>query len=86
MPAEGQRKLDSSIFAAAEKFGLLEVTYLSFARNLDYSAPFMASDVVHVLTSVLEAPPKPPVPYAELSGHQVKCFWEAYDLLEGGAQ
>jgi hypothetical protein len=46
----------------------------------------MASDVVHVLTSVLEAPPKPPVPYAELSGHQVKCFWEAYDLLEGGAQ
>lgn len=63
MPAEAQRKLDASIFAAAEKFGLLEVIYLSFARNLDYAAAFMASDMVHVLTATLEAPPPTPLPY-----------------------
>lgn len=63
MPVEAQKKLDSSIFTAAEKFALLDVAYYSFARNLDYSAPFMASDVVYVLTATLEAPPSPPISY-----------------------
>jgi cell division control protein 45 len=53
MPAEGQRKLDGSVFAAAEKHGLLDITYHSFARNVDHSAPFMASDFVHILTATL---------------------------------
>lgn len=86
MSNEGQRKLDGSVFAAAEKHGLLDITYHSFARNVDHSAPFMASDFVHILTSTLEAPAIPAVPYTELPAHQIKCFWEAYDLLEGGQQ
>ena len=75
MPVEGQKMLDSSIFTAAEKFGLLEVAYLSFARNLDYSTAYMASDVVHILTPVLEAAPQTTLSNADIAQHQVKCFW-----------
>lgn len=65
----------SSLFNAAEKFGLLEVAYLSFSRNLDYSTAYMASDVVHILTSVLEAAPQTTLSNADMQEHQIKCFW-----------
>jgi hypothetical protein len=53
MPVESQRKLESSIIPSAEKYGLLEVAYMSFVRNVDYTAAFMASDFCYALISVL---------------------------------
>jgi cell division control protein 45 len=82
MPLDSQRKIDSSIFPAAEKFGLHEVTFMSFARHIDCSASLMASDYYCILTSVLENAPSG-LGYEELYDHRVKSFWQAYDLLEG---
>jgi hypothetical protein len=42
----------------------------------------MASDYYHILTSILETPPKHPVPFEELSDYRIKCFWEAYEILD----
>jgi cell division control protein 45 len=57
MPLDSQRKIDANIFPAAEKFGLHEVTFMSFVRHVDSSASLTASDFCCVLTAVLEAAP-----------------------------
>lgn len=67
MPSESQIKLENSIYQAAEKYSLFEITYPSFIRQIDYSASFMASDYYYILISTLESTPKIPVPYEKLS-------------------
>lgn len=56
---------------------------MSFMRQTDYSAAFMASDYYYILISILESPPKIPVAYDKLSEYRVKCFWQAYDIFDG---
>lgn len=82
MPLDQQRKLDSNIFVGAEKFGLHEVTFMSFVRYVDCSAALMASDYYYILTAVLETAPLS-LAYEELYDHRVKSFWQAYDMFEG---
>jgi|LakMenEpi03Aug12_release.lakeMendotaPanAssembly.Ray.scaffolds.fasta_scaffold220510_1 cell division control protein 45 len=57
MSQESQKKLENFIIPTAESFQLFEVAYMSFVRNVDYSATFMASDFCHILACVLEASP-----------------------------
>jgi hypothetical protein len=48
---------------------------MSFQRQVDYSAAFMASDYHYILTSALEAPPKAAMAFDGLPDHRVRCFW-----------
>lgn len=84
MSAESRKKLEHNIVPAAEKMDLFDVTFLSFMKQADYSASFMASDYYHILTSVLEAAPDRDTPFKELPEHRIRCFWRAYDTFDGG--
>ncbi len=81
MPREVQKKLSENIVVVAEKFKLLEVVYMSFQRQIDYSAAYMASDYHYVLTSALEGPPPHSLTFEELPEHRISCFWRAYDIF-----
>ena len=54
---------------------------MTFMRNIDYSASFMASDIYYILISILEARPPTAINYHAFSDYQIKCFWEAYDAF-----
>lgn len=86
MPAENQRKLEASIIPSAEKFGLFELAYMSFTRNVDFTASFMASDLCCLLVAVLEAPPQGGIQYKAFSEYHISCFWQAYDLFDAGTK
>lgn len=75
MPAEHQRKLEASIIPSAEKFGLFELAYMSFTRNIDFTVSFMASDLCCLLVAVLEAPPQGGIQYKAFSEYHISCFW-----------
>jgi cell division control protein 45 len=83
MPKESQSKFESQIIPTSESFKLYDIVYTSFQRQLDYSASFMASDYYHILTAVLENPPRVNLNSKELTEYRIKCFWEAYDIFEG---
>jgi hypothetical protein len=81
MSREAQNKLENNIIPTAEKFGLHEVVYTSFIKQVDYSDAFTPADYHYALTSVLEAPPSIQLNLQGLGDHRVNCFWEAYDLF-----
>lgn len=49
---------------------------------MDYADTFSASDYYHVLTCILEAPPKSPTSFEQLPDYRIQCFWEAYDAFD----
>lgn len=53
MPRESQLKLENNIVPIAEKYGLHEIVYSSFVRQIDYADPFTASDYYYILISIL---------------------------------
>lgn len=65
---------------------MLEVTYMSFMKQVDYAASYMASDYYYILASVLEKPPTTEIPFDKLQEHRIQCFWDAYDTFDGGLQ
>ena len=83
MSSDSQKNLEHNIIPAAEKLDLLDVTFISFMKQADYSATYMASDYYYILTSILEAPPQQEIPFNELPEYRVQCFWEAYDAFDG---
>lgn len=67
-----------------ERFNLLDITFDSFAKQVDYCVEMMASDYYYALTASLEAPMKKKMESVEeLLEHRVTCFWDAYTLFEG---
>jgi len=68
MNIEAKKSLRTNLQRVSAEFGLHEITYTSFVRNIGYKIQLSAGDVVYGITSLLES-------------QNGKSFWQAYDAL-----
>lgn len=95
MSQKNKKNLKEKIVEVSQKFGLNEILYRSFMRQLDSKVQVSAADMVHCLQAFLEFPPhlldqyvqefKQSLFLQQMSEEKVsersKNFWLAFDAL-----